>query len=131
MSTARHQGEEKHAPNAPASSIDLRQRALSRWDNEGGAPAGALTENSGNGRVAEYPPLTNAELVHLRIRVIALENLVIALLNQATSHQLDTARETAAYISPRPNYTQHPLTLKAAEHRTDLLDRAARYQPDV
>lgn len=109
----------------------LVQSICGSWDNEGGAPEDALTENSGDGRAAEYPPLTNAELVHLRIRVIALENLVIALLNQATSRQLDIARETAAYIAPRPNYTQHPLTLKAAEHMTDLLDRAARYQPDV
>lgn len=116
--------------NVAAGPIDLRQRALSRWDNEGGAPEDALTENSGNERAAEYPPLTNTELVHLRIRVIALENLVIALLNQATTQQLDIARETAAYISPRPGYTQHPLTVKAAEHMTDMLDRAARYQPD-
>ena len=35
--------------------------------------------NSGARRVHEVPELTNAELVQLRIRVIALENLMIAL----------------------------------------------------
>ena len=55
----------------------------------------------------EVPDLTNAELVQLRIRVIALENLVIALLAEASDRQLDLAREMAAYISPRPGSTHH------------------------
>ena len=76
----------------------------------------------------EYPPLTNAELVHLRIRVIALENLVIAIMTQASDRQVDIARKMAALIAPRSGYTQHPLTLKAAEHMTDIMDRAARFR---
>ena len=53
-----------------------RQKALSRWDNEGGArPVEAP---------ADVPELTNAELVHLRIRVIALENLIITLLSEGS-----------------------------------------------
>jgi tellurite resistance-related uncharacterized protein len=107
----------------------IRQRSLSRWDSEGGAvaPDQSGVEKQNDDR-QEYPPLTNAELVHLRIRVIALENLVIALLNQASNRQLDIAREMAEFISPRTGYTQHPLTLKAAEHMTDILERAARFQ---
>jgi hypothetical protein len=62
-------------PNAldPA---QLRHRALSRWDNEGDATLGGHQEvlKSGAGQ-SEVPPLTNAELVQLRIRVIALEEL--------------------------------------------------------
>ena len=46
--------------------------------------------------VADGAP-SNAELVQLRIRVIALENLVIALLAEASDRQLDLAREMAAY----------------------------------
>ena len=58
---------------------ELRQRALSRWDNEGGAgPLGPQESVSSNEH--EIPELTNTELVQLRIRVIALENLVITLL---------------------------------------------------
>lgn len=36
----------------------------------------------------EIPELSNAELVHLRIRAIALENLVIVLLAQGSDQQL-------------------------------------------
>ena len=52
-----------------------RQRALSRWDNEGGAgPGGPATDSSPYTERIAVPDLTNAELVTLRIRVIALEN---------------------------------------------------------
>lgn len=56
------------------------------------------------------PSLTNAEHVLLHVRVIALENLMIALLAQATDAQLELVRDMAAYISPRPGFTPHPLT---------------------
>jgi hypothetical protein len=72
--------------------------------------------------------LTNVELVQLRVRVIALENLVIALLAEASDRQLETAREMAAFISPRPGFTHHPLTIQAAAHMIDLVDRAERFR---
>jgi hypothetical protein len=72
--------------------------------------------------------LTNAELVQLRVRVIALENLLIALLADASDRQLILAREMAAYISPRPGYTQHPLTIHAAAHMVDLAQRANQFR---
>jgi hypothetical protein len=107
----------------------MRFRALSRWDNEGGAIPrgieGALT-------FADVPPevplLTNAELVQLRIRVIALENVVIALLAKAPDRQLDLVREMAAYISPRPGFTQHPLTVHAAAEMIHLVERALHFR---
>jgi hypothetical protein len=77
---------------------------------------------------SEVPELTNAELVHLRVRVIALENLVISLLAGATDRQLDLAREMAGYISPRPGFTQHPLTIHAASQMIDLVERAGRFR---
>ena len=73
------------------------------------------------------PPLANAELVQLRIRVIALENLVIALLAQAPLRQLALAREMATFISPRQGCTPHPLTLRAAAEMLSLVDRADRF----
>jgi hypothetical protein len=72
-------------------------------------------------------PLTNAELVQLRIRVIALENLVIALLAEASDRQLALARGMATYISPRTGFTPHPVTLRAADEMLSLVDRADRY----
>ncbi|WP_246748024.1 MULTISPECIES: DUF1971 domain-containing protein [unclassified Methylobacterium] len=77
---------------------------------------------------ADLPELTNTELVQLRVRVIALENLVISLLAGASDEQLDRAREMAAYISPRPGHTQHPLTTHAADHMVDLVSRAVHFR---
>jgi hypothetical protein len=62
--------------------------------------------------------------VQLRIRVIALENLVIALLAEASDRQIELAREMAAYISPRPGFSHHPLTIHAAAQMIDLIQRA-------
>ncbi|MDB5558878.1 MAG: hypothetical protein JWQ36_1812 [Enterovirga sp.] len=98
----------------------LRDLALSRWDNEGGAgPPEGL-------QPAEIPELTNVELVQLRVRVIALENLLIGLLSEASDRQLEVVRDMATYISPRPGFTQHPLTVHAAAHMIDLVARAGR-----
>ena len=99
-------------------SSQQRQRALSRWDSEGGAgPDGSQKDTP---ELPENPPLTNAELVQLRIRVIALENLMIMLLAEGSDKQRELAREMATYISPRPGFTQHPLTIQAAAHMNDL-----------
>jgi hypothetical protein len=78
--------------------------------------------------LSETPPLTNTELVQLRIRVIALENLVIALLAQASERQVGVARDMAAYISPKPGYTAHPLTIQAAGQMIDLVERAGQFR---
>ena len=107
-----------------------RQIALSRWDNEGGAglcgpQKGQISEEA----QSEVPELTNAELVQLRVRVIALENLVISLFAEAPDRQLDLAREMAAFISPRPGFTHHPLTIHAATQMVDLVDRAGHFRP--
>lgn len=121
--------------NKPESPEALRQRqmALSRWDNEGGAgptgPQKGPQEASVPARAqAVIPELTNAELVQLRIRVIALENLLIALLADASDRQLALVREMSAYISPRPGATPHPLTVHAANQMIDLVERAGHFR---
>lgn len=101
----------------------ILRRALSRWDEEGGAAAAVPHELH-----TDVPEMTNAELVHLRIRVIALENMMIALLTEGSDRQREIAREMAECISPRPGYTQHPLTIHAAKHMTDLVDRAVHFK---
>ena len=72
--------------------------------------------------------LTNAELVQLQIRVIALENLVTALLACATDQTPDLARAMAAYISPRPGFTPHHLTIHAAAQMVHLVERSALFR---
>lgn len=85
-------------------------------------------------RATPEPALTNAELVQLRMRVVALENLLISLMAQASERQLVLGRDMAAYISPRPGYTDHPLTIRAAAQMVHLTERAARvahHAPDM
>lgn len=114
----------------PDKSSDLlrqQQMAISRWDGEGGAGPDGPQEASSEKIDAEVPESENAELVQLRARVIALENLMIALLANASDRQLGLAREMADYISPRPGFTQHSLTVRAAAMMTDLIERSAQF----
>ena len=106
-----------------------RQRALSRWDNEGGAETdGPQTVPHAGEEEPTFPKMADAESAALHVRVIALENLVIALLAAASDQKLEVARKMASYISPRPGFTHHPLTAHAADHITDIIERAARFR---
>lgn len=109
-------------------SPEHRLRALSRWDNEGGAGPDGPQEHSFDVDLSKVPPLSNAELVQLQVRVIALENLMIMLLAEGSDRQLQLAREMAAYISPRPSFTHHPLTVQAGAHMVDIVNRAIHYR---
>jgi len=103
--------------------------ALQRWENEGGAvPRGLRTDLTPGGPQCPGSPLSDAELLQLQIRVIALENLVIALLAQASETALDLARAMAAYISPRPGFTPHRQTIHAAAEMISLVGRARKFR---
>ena len=119
------------APPDPLSPPEQRRRALSRWDNEGGAgPFGPQEGPPIHKAPPDTPPLTDAELLHLRVRVIALENLILALLAQGSDRQREVAREMATFISPRPGFTPHPMTVHAAHHMADLVDRADHFRDE-
>ena len=100
----------------------LRQ-ALSRWENEGGWVMPAPYDTA-----ADIPDMTNADIVNLRVRLIALENLMIALLAEGSDLQSQMVGDMAVYISPRPGFTPHALTVKAAVHMTELIDRAIQFR---
>ena len=106
-----------------------RQAALARWESEGGAGPWPSREHSvSDDGQSDSPPLTNTELVQLQIRVIALENLVIALLAEGSERQLELAHAMAAYISPRPGSTPHRLTIHAAAEMISLVKRAGAFR---
>ena len=102
----------------------LLAKAVSRWDNEGGAGEGGHVHPGSGALLTDPLPLTNAELVHLQVRVIALENLLKVLLADASEEQLELMRDMAACISPRPGSTPHPLTIHAAASMINLVESA-------
>ena len=110
--------------------LQLRHSAISRWTNEGGAgPGGRMhADSAATYAAAGVPPLTNAELVQLQIRVIALERIVMALLAHPADGQLEVIQEMAAYIYPRAGHTPHPLTIGAAGQMMSLLHGAAHFR---
>lgn len=114
-------------PSDPGPGLPQQEPALRKWDNEGGAgPSGPqLSPASGELRIP-MPKMAEAELGALRVRVIALENLVIALLASGTHQQRELALRMDPHIAPRPGFTNHPLTTRAAAHLTDLVERASR-----
>lgn len=78
-----------------------QQLLLSKWDDEGGAGRCGPQESTAHPvEDRTIPDLTNTDLVQLRVRVIALENLVTALLSAAPSSQHELVRVMAARISP-------------------------------
>ena len=110
-------------PEVAIRPLTQRERALSRWENEGGAD-----EPLALALRAAAPVMTNTELAHLHIRVIALENILLAVLAAGTEQQIEVARDMADMISPRQGTTCHPLTIQAAKHMTDLIGRAKHFQ---
>ena len=112
----------------PSERARLLAKAVSRWDNEGGAGEGGRAQPMSGALPADALPLTNAELVHLQVRVIALENLLKVLLVDASEHQVELMRDVAASISPRPGFTQHPLTIYAAACMINLIESAGHLQ---
>jgi hypothetical protein len=121
--------------NQDFQSIDAaqhRDQALARWANEGGSDQGGRAADLASGRGdADMPPIGDTQIGLLHIRVIALENLVIALLATASGPQLDLARDMARTIEPRIGAAPHPLTTRAAARLTDLIERSARFRNGV
>jgi hypothetical protein len=114
------QGRGSHDPSMPS---------LERWDDEGGAePDGPqLAAPERLSTLAAAGPGAG-DWAEMRTRVIALENLVIALLAAAPGEQRAMARRMADHIAPRPNATPHRLTIHASHRMADLLVRAERFE---
>ena len=99
---------------------DKKDIAVSRWEAEGGAlPCGPQEALAATCDEWDIPALSDAELIQLRIRVIALENIVLGLLSKAEERS-----STIADITPRPDAKQHPLTIHAATQMDHMVERA-------
>ncbi len=113
----------------PAAPSQNRQSALARWDGEGGAgPDGPQDGSQPAIENGDSAASVRAEFTRLRVRIIALENLTIALLADASPRQLDLIRDMATFITPRAGATRHPITIQAAGQMVSLADRAEHFR---
>ncbi len=103
---------------------EIHRRAIGRWETEGGSLDGLHEEHVSTvaGEIGD------AEDGNIKVRLIALENLVVALLAEAPESQSELVREMARFISPRPGMTPHRLTIEAARNMLALVERAAHYR---
>ncbi len=105
---------------APEDSAQL-VRALSRWDNEGGAGDDGPQVDT----AIDLPTTAlEREVVALRIRVIALENIAVALLAAGSAGQQQVAQGMVRELAPEAG-AQQPITAHAAAHMCDLIDHAS------
>jgi hypothetical protein len=103
----------------------LRTIALARWDNEGGALAHPVPVKSPHVDVVHH--LSDQDLVCLHSRVIALENVVIALLAGGSHDQRAVVHDMALFVRPPLDEVQDRLTMPAADLMDHLADRATRF----
>lgn len=99
--------------------------ALARWDNEGGALSHPAPVKVSVVEVGHH--LSDQDMVCLRSRVIALENIVVAMLAGGSSDQRSLVHDMALFVCPPLEEVQDRLTLHAADLMDHLADRAARF----
>jgi hypothetical protein len=108
--------------------VKQRRRALARWENDGGTtPCGrqAIEALPAGEDAADDASDPQVELVAQSIRLIALENLVIALLAAGNTWQHRLAKGMAEHI-PLPGMPSHPLAMYVAAHMGDLIGHAVQ-----
>ncbi len=83
--------------------VQQRQRALGGWEIESGAgPCCPLDLVASLDHHAQLPDMGKDELLTLHIRVVALQNMELALLAAALSQKLEIARDMPGFILSRP-----------------------------
>jgi len=102
----------------------LFEKAVSRWENEGGTVAGERPHVASDEAMRDVLAESRADDGQLQIRIIALENLVTLLLAASPDSQLALAREMAAHIAPRAGSTPHRPTVDAATRMLALVRSA-------
>ena len=109
---------------ADADGLDIHRHAVGRWEDE----SDLLPRRASPGDATVVGKIGDAEAVNLRVRLIALENILVALLADAPESQSELVREMARYISPRAGASPHRLTVEAARNMEAIVARAAHYK---
>ena len=112
-----------------ATPAEIHRRAIGRWENDGGAAPASLHKAPGPPNYATVAgKIGDAEDGNIRVRLIAIENILVALLADAPGDSLELIREMSAFISPRPGATPHRLTIEAARNMMAIVERAEHYR---
>lgn len=111
----------------PVSSAASRP-ATGRPENEGEAIGGSGGQRQTRQSETVAGAIGDAEDGNIRVRLIALENVIVAILASAPENVSELVREMAAYISPRPGATPHRLSVEAARNMLALVERAGHYK---
>lgn len=108
---------------------EIHRGVIGRWENEGGSVRAwhrqIPAEENLNAVAGE---IGDAEAANIRVRLIAIENIIVALLANAPDDRLELIREMADFISPRPGMTPHRLTIEAARNMLAIVERAGHYR---
>lgn len=72
----------------------------------------------------QVPEPGQSELVQMRIRLIALENILVGLLSGASEEQIGAIEKRADTIEPKAS--RHPLTELASKDMRKLIELARR-----
>ena len=125
--TSRHLEGEPMRVRHPVSSAASRP-VTGRPEKEGEAigGSGGLRQTRQSETVAGA--IGDAEDGNIHVRLIALENVIVAILASAPENVSELVREMAAYISPRPGATPHRLSVEAARNMLALVERAGHYK---
>lgn len=108
---------------------EIHRRVIGRWENEGGAPSTWQHDEPEQENYATVAgEIGDAQAGNIRVRLIAIENILVALLAEASDDRLELIREMAEFISPRPGMTPHRLTLEAARNMRAIIERAEQYR---
>lgn len=108
---------------------EIHLRVIGRWENEGGSVRAWHREMYFQENPATVVgEVGDAEAANIRVRLIALENIIVALLANGAEDRLELIREMAEFISPRPGMTPHRLTIEAARNMLAIIERAEHYR---
>ena len=108
---------------------EIHRRVIGRWENEGGSVRAWDRDMSSEEKtITVAGEIGDAEAANIRVRLIAIENIIVALLANAPDDRLELIREMADFISPRPGMTPHRLTIEAARNMLAIVERAEHYK---
>ena len=104
--------------------VECHGRTIAQLGND----SGNLNDRAHQDQATVAGKIGDAEGGNIKVRLIALENLVVALLASAPENQSEFVSEMAKFISPRPGNVPHRLTIEAARNMLALVERATHYR---